>query len=255
MNPFQATDETPKFFNLLSDSDKQKYFLLQRKIRQKTEKRHRGYRFDIFLDCIEKIRNFAQRGDKDDWKRCCVCGLCFLKCGVAVNSRQLKYLINKCKSSINGALKKMKYETISARGDINPELVDFLPILKGNIPELRQWSVRAPTDYKPTTLEKSKVDNITYSENKDKSMLIDKNTLKSLENFDITENDVFENLSECEVHLPCINSIDDFEIFTCSYPDQNEQFVDNSLNSIMQINNYSNENSDFTFLDDPYTYF
>lgn len=145
---------TPKYFYLLGQTDKDKYRRLQTLLLHATEKRHRGHRLDIFLDCLQKIRNFCQRGDEDDWKRCCVCGVCFLKCGIALNSHQMKFLTNKCKSSINGALKMMKYKTTSARGDINPELVDFLPILKGNTNELRQWSVRTPDNYLPPVIDK-----------------------------------------------------------------------------------------------------
>lgn len=147
------SSNTPKYFSLLSEADRDKYRNLQTLLLHATEKRHRGHRLDIFLDCLKQIRQFCHRGDDDDWKRCCVCGVCFLKCGIALNSHQMKYLTNKCKSSINGALKMMKYKTTSARGDINPELVDFLPILKGNTNELRQWSVRTPDNYLPPTID------------------------------------------------------------------------------------------------------
>jgi hypothetical protein len=93
------------------------------------------------------IHSWAQRGDGDDWRRCCVCGLFYLQCGIAVNSHQLNCLTDRCKSSINGGLKKLDFETISARGDMNPELVGLLPNLKGNTHELRQWSVRKPKSY------------------------------------------------------------------------------------------------------------
>lgn len=146
---------TPKYFSLLNQQDKEGYRKLQTVLLQATEKRHRGHRLDIFLDCLDQIHRFSQRGEEDDWKRCCVCGVCFLKCGIALNSHQMKFLTNKCKSSINGALKMMKYKTTSARGDINPELVDFLPILKGNTNELRQWSVRTPENYSPPPINKS----------------------------------------------------------------------------------------------------
>lgn len=138
---------TPNYFYLLTQDDQFQYRQLQRNLLQATEKRHRNQRLDILLNCIQQIREYCQRGNENDWKRCCVCGVCFLKSGIAINSRQLKFLINKCKSSINGALKLMNYATTFARGDINPEFVDFFPILQGNMKELRQWSVRTPANY------------------------------------------------------------------------------------------------------------
>ena len=139
--------ECPKYFNLLNPSDQQGYASLQRHLNGINEKRVRGKRLSILEDSLKQIRMWSQRGDTDDWIRCLVCGVCYLKCGIAVNSHQLRYLTNKCKSSVNGALKLLGYQTISARGDTNDELMDMFPILKGNTHELRQWSVRAPKEY------------------------------------------------------------------------------------------------------------
>jgi hypothetical protein len=139
--------KTPKFFSLLNEIDQKGYRELRQRLASMAMKRHRGYRLDHFQEMLTNIRNFAQRGDKDDWKRCCVCGLCYLPSGIALNSHQLKHLTGKCKSSINGALKMLGYITTSARGDINPELVAALPNLKGKTRDLRQWSIRTPENY------------------------------------------------------------------------------------------------------------
>jgi hypothetical protein len=127
---------------LLSDSDQLGYYTLQGQILSLTESHHRGLRAAIFTEALGLVRTWAQRGDPDDWKRCLVCGLYYLNAGVAVNAHQLQFLTRRCKSAINGALKLMGYITISARGDVNPDLVCALPILKGNTRALRQWSVR-----------------------------------------------------------------------------------------------------------------
>jgi hypothetical protein len=50
----------------------------------------------------------------------------------------------------------MGYVMVSARGDINPELVDALPNLRGNTHELRQWSVRTSLYYTPPTSDPEK---------------------------------------------------------------------------------------------------
>jgi hypothetical protein len=141
------TRSTPKFFALLSDADKDGYANLQQQLLLLNQRRRRGQRLETILNCFQMIHSWAQRGDGDDWKRCCVCGLFYLQYGIAVNSHQLNCLTDRCKSSINGGLKKLDYGTISARGDMNPELVSLLPHLKGNTHELRQWSVRKPKDY------------------------------------------------------------------------------------------------------------
>jgi hypothetical protein len=146
------TRSTPNFLLLLSEADKEGYSDLQEQVLLLTERCRRGHRLEAILDCFRMIRSWAQRGDGDDWKRCCVCGLFHMRCGIAVNWHQLKCLMDRCKSSINGGLKKLDYGTISARGDMNPELVSLLPNLKGDTHELRQWSVRRPkSDYKPAS--------------------------------------------------------------------------------------------------------
>ena len=139
----------PKYFYLLTSLDQESYGRLRCYLNKKLEKRHRGQRLDLLKDCLKTAKTWAQRGDDDDWKRCLVVGVCYLDCGIALNLHQFRLLTNKCKSSMNGALRLMGYETTSARGDVNPELVRALPILEGNIPELRQWSVRTPSDYVP----------------------------------------------------------------------------------------------------------
>ena len=138
--------ERPKYFFLLNESDQESYLSLQESLLSAAKKRHRGQRLIILKDCLEKIIKYAHQGNSEDNIRCCVCGVCQLNCGIAINSRQLKFLINKCKSSVNGALKLMGYKTTVSRGDINSELVTFLSMFKANTKELRQWSIRTTTN-------------------------------------------------------------------------------------------------------------
>jgi hypothetical protein len=137
---------SPKYFSTLSQSDQEGYWALQDGLLKASKPRQRGQRLTLLADVLSAARAFAQRGQPDDWTRCCVCGVCYLQDGIAINSHQLRFLTNKCKSSINGALKMMGYTTISARGDVNPDLVNALPNLKGRTHDLRLWSVRRPPD-------------------------------------------------------------------------------------------------------------
>jgi hypothetical protein len=141
--------EPPTYFSLLSASDQASYRHLQRDLLFLTEKRQRGKRLTTMTECLRRVIDWARRHGPDDWRRFLVCGLCCLPNGIAVNSHQFQCLTNKCKSSINGALKKLGYATISLRGDTNPELVSTLPILQGRTRELRQWSVRRPCGREP----------------------------------------------------------------------------------------------------------
>jgi hypothetical protein len=137
----------PAYFPLLTLPEQEQYLSMQSRLQASPDRNRRGFRVRSFLDDLSEISISAQRGDINDWKRCCVCGVCYLNCGIAVNSRQLGVLTNRCKSSINATFKMLGYVTISARGDTNPELVDALPNLRGKTSELRQWSVRVSPHY------------------------------------------------------------------------------------------------------------
>jgi hypothetical protein len=138
----------PDYFSILSESDQSGYFALQAQVSSLCENRRRGQRVPTFIEILELIHRWAQRDDPDDWKRCLVCGLYYLPSGVAVNSHQLRFLTGKCKSAINGALKMIGLTTVSARGDVNPDLVKALPALQGKTHAMRQWSVRRPAGQK-----------------------------------------------------------------------------------------------------------
>ena len=88
------------------------------------------------------IKEYAIKNDNDDWKRCLVCGVCWLDNSLALNIRQLRLLVDKCKSSINGSLHRMGYTSSTTRGDSTTILVERFPILKGNYQEIRQWTIR-----------------------------------------------------------------------------------------------------------------
>ena len=138
---------TPRFFSLLSSSDQRDYLSLKDSLASTGVRNRRGKRLESFAEYLSSIKKFCVRGDEDDWKRCLVCGVCWVTTGsLAINTRQLRLLIDKCKSSINGSLHKMGYSTSSScRGDASSSLIDRLPILKGNFSELRQWTVRQQT--------------------------------------------------------------------------------------------------------------
>ncbi|OHS93028.1 potassium/sodium hyperpolarization-activated cyclic nucleotide-gated channel 1 [Tritrichomonas foetus] len=136
------SDYKPKFYSLLSDEDKAKYTKLRSTLSSHAMRNRRGKRVETFAEMLSAVQSFCIRGDADDWKRCVVCGVCWLSNGIAINNRQLGLLIDKCKSSINGSLQKMGYSTIQNRSDSNRPLIDAIPFLKNNFAELREWTVR-----------------------------------------------------------------------------------------------------------------
>jgi len=132
----------PSFFSLLDAKDKNKYQELRLKFSTPDHKYNRGKRVEVFRTSLEEIQFFCNKGDANDWKRQLVCGLCWNQDFLAINTRQLRLILNKCKSSINGALLKMGYSTLPIKGECCTELIIAIPFIKGNYLEQRQWSVR-----------------------------------------------------------------------------------------------------------------
>jgi hypothetical protein len=139
--PF-SPDERPLFFSLLDDHDQQAYFALRDLLRNSEKRYKRNKRVESLQDSFDAIQEFCLRHAPDDWKRCLVCGVCWIGPDIAINTRQLCLLLDKCKSSINGALSKMGYGTTPLKSAIAQSLLACIPFLKGNFLEQRQWTIR-----------------------------------------------------------------------------------------------------------------
>ena len=132
----------PAFFEFLSPEDQKRYHELRSILSSSDNKYKRNQRVQTFQNAIDMIKEFCCRGDEDDWKRFLVCGICWFDMDIAINTRQLRLLIDKCKSSINGALAKMGYGSEIIRGEGSQSLISKIPFLKGNFVEQRQWTIR-----------------------------------------------------------------------------------------------------------------
>lgn len=130
------------YYWMLNDYDKYQYNCLKYALASSASKNQRNMRITNFNEAIEAIKCFAIRGDKDDKLRSLVSGICWLKDGIAINTHQLKALIGKCKSSINGSLQKMGYAQNISRAEAITALTNYFPFLKDNASEIRKWSVR-----------------------------------------------------------------------------------------------------------------
>ena len=136
------SNETPQFIEFLSKEDKQKYYDLRKDLWNLENKFKRNKRLESLQKALDKIHDFCVQNDDNDWKRSIVCGVIWFDQGIAINTRQLKILINKCKSSINGALLKMGYTSSTTKGEGFDSLLRKIPYLRGNFVEQRMWTVR-----------------------------------------------------------------------------------------------------------------
>ena len=214
--------EDPEYYDLLSPLDRNQYRALSKMFRESIQGRQRNHRIENFNELLDMIRNFAQRGDGDDWKRCLVCGVVFFKNNqLAINTHQLSLIYNKCKSSINGALKHLGWKTTISRGDLDPQLIDFFPILKDQTQKLRQWSVRENEQVLPSCPSVTNVLNsnnnivekesetpiIELNEGSKNSMLIEKSPAETYPEF-VSNNTEFPMFESNEV-LPFSNDFNE----------------------------------------------
>ncbi|OHT03718.1 hypothetical protein TRFO_06545 [Tritrichomonas foetus] len=144
--PVDELNESTAFLEFLSASDKAEFEELKKKVGSPENRYNRNKRLATFNEMIDSIKHFCIRNDGDDWKRCLVCGICWIGShDLAINTRQLRILIAKSKSTINGALAKMGYETVPTKGNNADDLVNTIPFLKKHYSEMRQWTIRRMT--------------------------------------------------------------------------------------------------------------
>jgi hypothetical protein len=145
MMPKEASSSSegdPQYWELLTEADQTTYRQLKHDFTMGNVKRVRNNRLETFEGVLDAIRHFAERGDNNDWRRFLVCGVCWMENAIAINTRQLRLLVAKCKSSINGSLQKMGYTTNMSHSESWKILFPHIPLLKDHFAELRQWTIR-----------------------------------------------------------------------------------------------------------------
>lgn len=139
----------PLYWWLLNSNDLHQYTVLRVALTSSESKNQRNRRIATFTEAVEAVRAFAIRGDTLDKVRCLVCGIAWLPEGIAINTHQLKLLISRCKSSINGSLQKLGFTENLGRTAAANAITAAYPFLKENISELRKWSVRRRPTIQP----------------------------------------------------------------------------------------------------------
>ena len=179
----KVDDELPDYWERLDNMDKERYMMLRATLASPSCKNRRNKSNETFQSIVENIKSFVYRGDDNDYNRGLVCGLIFLnemmmkgnekdhnkkqgnkelnKDYIALNTKQLKLLLNKCKSSINGSFHQIGYEItedfesnpfFAGIYEPNPDIKDnskMFAIISKLFPEfeskykfVRQWSIR-----------------------------------------------------------------------------------------------------------------
>lgn len=91
---------------------------------------------------LVRILKFIDRSPNNIEARAICAGIYFLGPLICINTRQVKGVIGRCKSSINGLLQQLGYVTLRTRAMTHFCLLRALPILAQNYAYVRQWTVR-----------------------------------------------------------------------------------------------------------------
>lgn len=138
----KSSSQLPNHWDLLNHEDQEQYTSLQKTLSSPACKNRRNRSKQTFSNILSTIKNFVIRNDEDDISRSLVCGIGWIPNGIAINTRQLRLLIAKCKSSINGSFHALGFSAVPTSAETASVLSKLFPCLNNNFSELRQWSVR-----------------------------------------------------------------------------------------------------------------
>jgi len=160
-NKLKHLSEVPQYYNYLSENDKMGYNSLRLMLATPDRRNRRNKSVQSFAEIIYTIKSYIIRNDGHDWTRALVCGVVWLTYMVVVNTRQLRILLGRCKSSINGSFQSLGYIPIVPDINANSQFINSFSIFKDNSAELRQWTFRSlPTP--PPPLNSGPVTNIMH---------------------------------------------------------------------------------------------
>jgi hypothetical protein len=131
---------------LLSSDDRSEYMRLRANFHHGQRISSKDRRSVTFHRELTQVVEFLERSPDNLEARCVLAGVCFAGGFVCVNTRQLKGLLKRCKSSINGSFQQFGYLSLRTKCKAKACLLSVLPSLNGDHLSLRQWAVRVISD-------------------------------------------------------------------------------------------------------------
>jgi hypothetical protein len=132
----------PYFWRLLSPNDKNEFTQLRSIFYQNKGSMARHRRALTFANELHMVLDYIERAPDNMESRAIVSGICFTGPIICVNTRQLKSLLSRCKSSINGILQELGYASLRPRSKTRSCIFAILPSIERTPEIARHWSVR-----------------------------------------------------------------------------------------------------------------
>lgn len=139
-SPHQQSTLPLKYWENLSFEDKTEYLRLKEVFHSPTSNPARERGPYTILDDLKTVVSYVNRRPDNKENRSLVSGLFYAGNFICVNTRQLKLLIKRCKSSINNGFQQLGY--VSDKSKVKQSILSVLPSLVNDTALLRQWTVR-----------------------------------------------------------------------------------------------------------------
>ncbi|EAY11135.1 hypothetical protein TVAG_359150 [Trichomonas vaginalis G3] len=132
----------PLHWEILSKTDLTGYLSLRNFFYEQIHKSRKGERLDSLSDKLNLIKKYVDSSEQDKWKRCKVCGIIFFDETLIINIQQLRILLGKCKSSINGSLQQLGYTSLPQGAPFGQAAISQYEFLVNDKSEVKKWTVR-----------------------------------------------------------------------------------------------------------------
>jgi hypothetical protein len=136
----------PHSWDMLSSEEQGEFAKLYAGFHQKQRISSKDRRSATFHGELEQVLRFVEHGTTFKEHRCIVAGICFAGPYVCINTRLLKNLLGRCKSSINGIFQQLGYSTLRTKSKARLCVVGCMPSLGVQQDFVRQWAVRLASE-------------------------------------------------------------------------------------------------------------
>jgi hypothetical protein len=130
------------FWGVLSQDDQTEFIKLRARLHRGQQSISKDIRMAAHHRELLMVLSYLERSPENMEVRAIISGILFVGPAVCVNTRQLKLLLGRCKSSINGCFKQLGFVAVRTKVKARNFIAHCLTALKDKQDVIRQWTVR-----------------------------------------------------------------------------------------------------------------
>jgi hypothetical protein len=139
---FHESTSATRSWSHLSAEDKQNYLNLRAQSVLQSRPHQKDRNPVVFRNEVRSIIDFIDSSPANREHRAIICGLVVRDPFILVNNRQLKHVIGRCKSSINGSFQQIGYLAVKTKDKARECTKLLIPSLATDPGQLKLWTVR-----------------------------------------------------------------------------------------------------------------